>query len=51
MGELGGGLILKASFQNTQSSSYSILGNFRQSGGHLTENGPWCLSGRELRFP
>lgn len=36
-GELGGGLILKGSFQNTHSNSYSILGNFQQGGGHLTE--------------
>lgn len=47
-GELGGGLILKSSFQNTHSSSHSILGRFRQGGGHLTE---WAMVPLRPRAP
>ena len=49
-GGLGGGLTLKSSLQNTQSSSYTILGRFRLGGGHLTE---WATAPlrREVRFP
>lgn len=47
-GGLGGGLTLKSSLQNTQSSSYPILGRFWQGGGHLTE---WATVPLRQRAP